>query len=144
MTSLLYALVGAALGVGLHLLVFIRGEWHIQAPKIVSYHLVYLGVLSLVISHARLVIASYFIALFSSIAIYRLFLHRLRPFPGPFWARISKLWHVWKARHCQNYLLLEALHRQYGDFVRTGNVYVENLPPSDQKLTTNSQFSRPR
>lgn len=123
MASLAYPFIGVVLGLGAHHLLFIHGEWHIQAPKIVLHHLVYFAALSVVISHAHLVIASYILALFSSITIYRLFFHRLKHFPGPFLARITKLWHVWKARHRQNYLVLEALHHQYGDFVRTGIVH---------------------
>ncbi|OOF94575.1 hypothetical protein ASPCADRAFT_26369, partial [Aspergillus carbonarius ITEM 5010] len=66
------------------------------------------------------VTTGYLVSLLSSITIYRAFFHPLRHFPGPFGARISKLWHVWQVRDSKNYRVLDNLHTQYGDFVRTG------------------------
>lgn len=66
------------------------------------------------------VAGSFTLALFLSMAIYRTFFHRIRHFPGPRLARVSKLWHTYHCLNGQNHLLLERLHRQYGDFVRTG------------------------
>jgi tryprostatin B 6-hydroxylase len=71
-------------------------------------------------NHAYWIIFGYLTALFSSITIYRVYFHRLSRFPGPKWARITKIWHAWQSRHCQNFLVLSELHRKYGDFVRTG------------------------
>lgn len=53
---------------------------------------------------------------------WRILLHRLRRFPGPFWAVVSKFWHVIKClqTNSQNHLILDGLHQKYGDFVRTG------------------------
>ncbi|PVI04480.1 cytochrome P450 [Periconia macrospinosa] len=61
-------------------------------------------------------------SLFSSIGVYRVFFHKLRSFPGPYLARVSKLWHVWKCvkSRSRNHLILDDLYKQYGDFVRTG------------------------
>jgi tryprostatin B 6-hydroxylase len=123
MDDLIHGMIGAALGVGLHRTLFIHGEWHVRAPQIVLYHLAYFALLSLIFAKAHWMIAGYIIALFSSITIYRVFFHRLGHFPGPFWARITKIWHAWKARHRTNYLVLEKAHHQYGDFVRTGKEY---------------------
>ncbi|CEO60507.1 hypothetical protein PMG11_05132 [Penicillium brasilianum] len=120
MTPTISALVGALLGLILHHVVFIHGEWHVRAPEILVYHLVYFGGLLMATAHARWVIAGYLIALYSSIIIYRVYFHRLSHFPGPKWARVTKIWHAWKSRHRQNFLVLSELHRQYGDFVRTG------------------------
>ncbi|KIX99293.1 uncharacterized protein Z520_04869 [Fonsecaea multimorphosa CBS 102226] len=54
----------------------------------------------------------------TSIFIYRVFFHRLRAFPGPFWARVTKLWtresHLRGEYHRDS---LE-LHHKYGDIVR--------------------------
>lgn len=66
------------------------------------------------------VILSYHAALFSSILLYRRFFHRLRDFPGPTWAGLTKFWHVFHCLDSQNHLLLEDLHQNYGQFVRTG------------------------
>lgn len=131
MIALIYCLVGAALGLSLHRGLFIHGEWHVRAPQIVSYHLVYFIALLLTITRAHWLIAGYLLAMFFSIGTYLLFFHRLKSFPGPGWARITKVWHAWKARYRQNYLLLAKLHHEYGDFARTGQVNeAETSPPS--------------
>ncbi|KAJ5125658.1 hypothetical protein N7526_007835 [Penicillium atrosanguineum] len=115
----IHFVIGAALGIAMHLNVFIHGEWHVRAPQIVLYHLAYFAFHSFLVK-AHWIIPGYIIGLFSSITIYRIFFHRLRHFPGPIWASITKIWHAWQARHRTNYLVLERLHNQYGDFVRTG------------------------
>lgn len=120
MINLIYALIGAAVGISIHHGLFIHGEWHVRAPEVVLYHLVYFVSLWMIITKAHWIIAGYLLALFTSITIYRVFFHRLKHFPGPIWARITKIWHAWKARHRQNHLVLTELQRQYGDFVRTG------------------------
>ncbi|KAL4748735.1 hypothetical protein BDW72DRAFT_214564 [Aspergillus terricola var. indicus] len=101
---------------------FRHGEWHTQAPRILVLHCVCFLCLTLVMLYrtALQVIAGYLIAIFSSIFTYRAFFHRLNNFPGPFAARTTKLWHLWKTRSSQNHFLLADLQRQYGDFVRTG------------------------
>lgn len=119
----------------LHYGVFIHGEWHTKAPAIVLGHTVPFVVLLIVgSSHDRDsmtgVAASallsvglwYLVSLTMSIVIYRVFFHRLTRagFKGPWYARVSKIWHVWEARKSQNYLYLARLHEEYGDFVRTG------------------------
>ncbi|KAL9105897.1 MAG: hypothetical protein Q9227_009008 [Pyrenula ochraceoflavens] len=71
-------------------------------------------------SRAALIIACYFVGLFVSITLYRLFFHRLRNFPGPKLAAVSKLYHVWQCLDSRNHQVLEDWHRQYGAFVRTG------------------------
>ena len=69
---------------------------------------------------AVLVIVSYATALFGSMTVYRTIFHRLRNFPGPPVARITKFWHLVQCLDSRNHLLLDHLHHQYGDFVRTG------------------------
>lgn len=63
---------------------------------------------------------SYVVGLFGSIGVYRTFFHRLRHFPGPRGAALSKLWQVWKCRDSNNHLILDDLYKRYGPFVRTG------------------------
>ena len=63
---------------------------------------------------------AYEATLFSSIVIYRRHFHSLRGFPGPWMAGITKFWHVYQCLDSKNHLLLDALHPQYGQFVRTG------------------------
>ena len=123
--------VAGIVGLLAHQLVFIRGEWHLLAPTVVSIHLlgafVFIGYETSFgrnpnegASNAIAASACYLIALFTSIVIYRIYFHRLRHFPGPRLAATSKLWHVWQCRDSRNHLVLEKLRQQYGSFVRTG------------------------
>ncbi|EAW15346.1 cytochrome P450 [Aspergillus clavatus NRRL 1] len=120
MSPLAYILFGGTIGLGMHHGLFIHGEWHIQAPLIVLYHFTCFSVLLMTISHAEWLIGGYLLSLYTSIAVYRLFYHRLNSFSGPVLARTTKLWHVWKARHRQNHLVLLDLYQRYGEVVRTG------------------------
>lgn len=139
----------AAAGVLSHNIIFIHGEWHMQAPLIVRVYIA-LAILTFVFEAASsddgylrifgkalLVISTYATSLFTSMTIYRIFFHRLRHFPGPFWAKMSKFWHVGKCIGSQNHLVLDALHKKYGDFVRTGkwsiiqNEYTPSATASD-------------
>ncbi|BCS24988.1 cytochrome P450 [Aspergillus puulaauensis] len=71
---------------------------------------------------ALLAWASLVLSLWTSILVYRAFFHPLKSFPGPFGARLSKLWSLNKVleTNIRWYRTLDALHQQYGDFVRTG------------------------
>ncbi|KAL4877038.1 cytochrome P450 [Aspergillus karnatakaensis] len=62
------------------------------------------------------------ISLWTSILLYRAFFHPLKNFPGPFGARLTKLWSLNKVLETKIrwYRTLNELHKQYGDFVRTG------------------------
>lgn len=79
--------------------------------------------------YASILESSYVIALFASIAVYRLFRHPLKRFNGPYWARLTT-W--WKVKHITkegtHYALFDKLHRQYGDVVRSGT---NLLPDAD-------------
>jgi len=124
--------IAFAIGILTHLGVFIRGEWHLQAPQLVVIHLAlvilpWLARILIIPTQAYAIpwdilacFSSYLIGLFGSISIYRLFFHRLRSFPGPRLAAWTKLWHAYQCRDSRNYLVLDSLHRQYGPFVRTG------------------------
>lgn len=124
--------LAATCGFASHVLYFIRGEHHMKAPLLfVAYFvgciLVFLlelrasdyGVYS-AIWPSTLIVVSYTLSLFGSMVAYRTVFHPLCSFPGPIPARITKLWHMQKSLVRQNHLLMEKLHEQYGDFVRTG------------------------
>lgn len=126
------ALLAAALGVTSHLGIFIRGEWHMQAPFLVKLY-AFLAFAIFCAEHSlpeadittslkitAVLAASYAAGLFSSIVIYRKFFHRLRHFPGPWLAGATKFWHVWQCRTGKNYLVIEELRRTYGPVIRTG------------------------
>ncbi len=125
--------IAAVAGILSHNLIFIRNEHHIRAPQIFRFYL--LLSLILFIGEARIwalnnsaqaatvstfIILSYSVSLFTSVAIYRILFHRLRKFPGPFGARVSKLWHVGQLVRQPNFRVLDELHQQYGEFIRTG------------------------
>jgi hypothetical protein len=137
--------LGAVAGLVMHHGFFRHGEWHIYTPAIVLGHCLIFALLPLALvflespesaaRHASVrhyrpgsIITGYLTALATSIVIYRLFLHRLRRFPGPVGARITKAWHMWKCRKSKNHLVLEDLRRKYGDFVRTGKGVLIDLP----------------
>ncbi len=127
----LKALAPFGLGVAVHLGLFIRGEWHLRAPTIFLGHVLVFALLfakQLVSAFSiwygvALPSLVYLCGLFVSMAVYRLFFHRLRSFPGPRLGALSKLWHVWLCRNSQNHLVLEDWHQKYGTFVRTGQSF---------------------
>ncbi|GKT57817.1 cytochrome P450 [Colletotrichum tofieldiae] len=141
---LVYGL-GLLCGFAVHRGIFIHGEWHVQAPQILLGHLwlfscfaglsrCYSGTAIGELSHALLILsAGYLPGLFTSIALYRVIFHQLSTagFKGPWYARITKLWHIWACRGCKNHLVLEKLHEQYGDFVRTGVFMAVDGPRSE-------------
>ncbi len=119
-------------GFASHILYFIRGEHHMNAP-VLFYLYTALAVAAFFLElqtdaqtyrgagqSTALHVCTYTVTLFTSITIYRVCFHRLHSFPGPFLARVSKFWHVYQARHSMNHQLILRLHKEYGPFVRTG------------------------
>ena len=125
--------IAAATGLSAHTFIFKQGEWHIQAPYLVA---AYISSFPLLLAAERFVfmigdffqsslnagctLISFTLALYLSLVVYRIFFHRLKRFPGPRYAAVSKLWHAYHCLGGKNYLFLQELHRKYGDFVRTG------------------------
>lgn len=95
-------------------------------------------------------IASAFNAgLASSIAIYRLFFHRLRAFPGPWLSKLSRFYDAYLAgRNVQYNVEIARMHHEYGDFIRTGTfirlIYPSNSLPiiSDGVVRTTRNMHR--
>ncbi|KAI1149355.1 cytochrome P450 [Nemania diffusa] len=123
-------LAATVLGICSHA-IFIRGEWHMRGPDLFQiYSLLAISILcaeysftndiSTAIIASCYLIGSYAGGLFSSIIIYRKYFHRLRHFPGPPLAAITKFWHVQKCLGGKNHLLLGKLFEQYGPIIRTG------------------------
>lgn len=85
----LEVLVGAFLGLVAHHCFFIRGEWHVQAPVILWFHLSLFGTLILgnivyaasgvgyIFKPALITSTCYLYTLFASIVLYRTLFHRL-------------------------------------------------------------------
>lgn len=60
-------------------------------------------------------------AIFTSILVYRVFFHRLRRFPGPLAAKITRLYSAYRtSQSLQYYKQVGKWNEQYGDFIRTG------------------------
>jgi tryprostatin B 6-hydroxylase len=130
----LLCVVGFLSGILIHNTIFVRREWHIQAPQIfLQLFFLYIAcpvlanilhdtlvgrILSRVVSWTY----GYLPGLVASILVYRTVLHPLTRagFPGPWYAKVSKIWHVWACRTSKNHLVLDTLHQKYGTFVRTG------------------------
>ncbi|KAJ5931968.1 hypothetical protein N7516_006457 [Penicillium verrucosum] len=55
--------------------------------------------------------------------------HRLKHFPGPKLAAVTKLWHVWKCRDSRGHLVLQEWYEKYGEFVRTGPAEITIFHP---------------
>ncbi|ORY67019.1 cytochrome P450 [Pseudomassariella vexata] len=130
---------GLLAGIIAHQGVFIRGEWHVQSPAILATHgglFLCLWVAKAYISMHQVDVAlwmsyCYIFSLVNSIVLYRVFFHPLTRagFRGPWYARITKLWHVWAARKSKNHLVLAKLHEKYGEFVRTGPAEITVFHP---------------
>jgi hypothetical protein len=62
--------------------------------------------------------ASFNTGVLSSMVIYRLFFHRCRWFPGPFWAKITRFYLIYLSAKREKYFLdLQEFHTKYGDVV---------------------------
>ncbi|KAJ5939682.1 cytochrome P450 [Penicillium verhagenii] len=100
------------------LLVLYLGVW---LALCTSYIYVYSFGLCRAIGCALFAAFCFNIGLATSILVYRAFFHRLGHFPGPWSAKMSRLSSVKRAiNRAQYHLDLQAMHRKYGDFVRTG------------------------
>lgn len=125
------AAIALVAGVTSHKLYWSRYEFDEQVPRILfagnlvwlvlTYNLSRESSLLEAICVAALIVSLYTLAVFSSIISYRLYSHPLRRFLGPKWAPLTA-W--WKVKHIANvgthYGLINKLHEQYGEVVRTG------------------------
>ncbi|RYO94255.1 hypothetical protein DL766_002235 [Monosporascus sp. MC13-8B] len=127
-------------GIALHLAVFRRGEWDLQAAKIVASTILVYAALTVSVlvcgfpynhvtpsslraasSAAGALLLSALAGLYGSMLVYRVAFHRLRRFPGPFAARFSNFYQA--SLYWRNYRLdaeVRKLHRVYGDILRIG------------------------
>lgn len=123
----------AGAGVASHLGYFIHGEHHTESAVIFGlftlFNIIVFSVqvrfleqgIALSIFRTSAITTSYVTAIWTSITVYRLFFHRLRSFPGPLPAKVSKLWHSYQAiPKLDSFRWLAKLHQEYGDVVRTG------------------------
>ena len=133
-------------GVATHLLYFKHGERHAYPWRYVLAFL--LAVVCLWGSYycrenlsgfdattlTAVVSFSFLIGLFSSLIIYRLFLNPLNQFPGPFVARLSKLYYVRLSSNLLGHQELHKLHQKYGRYVRIGPNDLSVVDPDGMKV----------
>lgn len=126
-----YGAIGA--GAISYLGIFSRGEWDDKAPVLFEGTiLIFLSLFAVNWAHVSFLEEAWSITFAMAIAygatiallmsIYRLFFHRLRTFPGPLLAGVSKLWHVSQVLDSKNHQFLLRMQCGYGDFVRTGSL----------------------
>lgn len=71
---------------------------------------------------AFLIVSAAVVSLWANILIYRAFFHPLNRFPGPFGAKLTKLWSLKQVvgSDIRWYRVASELHKQHGDYVRVG------------------------
>lgn len=145
-------IVAAASGILSHLLFFIHGIRDLQALGIIfAFSAIQCILLTLVSKDVLAYVdIAYFIGLYSSIVTYRLFFHRLRAFPGPFAAKMSKTFYgLYMSRNGAYSKELQKLHEKYGDVVRIGKNFQLFLSSSPDlsvdryRISTKAQMNCP-
>ncbi|KAL7944152.1 cytochrome P450 [Trichoderma barbatum] len=135
--------VGVSSGVLVHNTVYVWGEWHVQAPQItLQLFALYVGCPILANLLKGTVAAGilrgitswsygFLPGLIASILLYRTVFHPLTRagFRGPWYARFTKIWHVWACRGSRNHHVLNDMHKKYGTFVRTGPAEITVFHP---------------
>ncbi|KAG8159732.1 hypothetical protein KVR01_010369 [Diaporthe batatas] len=130
-------LASVIVGIGLHVVLFRHGEWHLFVYKFKFIHI--LAVLLLIVvgvhltipgkgwaqdaSAASCLVAGLVSGVWSSMLVYRAFFHRLtrQGFSGPFVARLSQFYQTsLAAKNLRISDEIEVLHKKYGDIVRIG------------------------
>ena len=119
-------------GIASHRLYFIKGEHHMESPTwtvctlvapIVLGHLLHIfsswGWLHSMCGGFILTVST-FIGLMSSMLLYRVLEHKLRKFPGPFWAKTTKFYQVYQCTGQNQFQWRCDLHATHGPFVRIG------------------------
>lgn len=100
-------LAAGVAGMVSHVVYWVHGHHDPHIAKILGLHLGTYAAIALIqtsrhgalpgLLYTTAISASYLSSLFTSMVIYRLFFHRLRQFPGPFAAKITKLYGPWMA-----------------------------------------------
>ena len=131
-----FAGVGAALGVLSHLCYFMHGEHHRDSMHILQISIALPSIAFLALTQiypaffawklVTIVFASFVGSLWTSMLVYRAFFHRLHSYPGPFMAKLTKMWHVSILTHFDSYKQLDKLHSKYGEYVRIGKFRLLN------------------
>lgn len=141
------ALSGLAAGTTLYWLYFHRYETHMYGVTYLGTFLtLHLGgaatlvkvqgsSVSAALALTSTVALAFLLAVYGNLLIFRLFLHPLNRFPGPFGARLSSLWLSTRLAKSDGYYVLEDLHRRYGRYVRIGSNDLSIIDPDAVELT---------
>lgn len=131
----------AVAGVATHLGYFNRSEHHLYPYKYLQGFLIlFSAVVSAFvyannepIPHASVKACSlagfYLGGLYTSLIIYRGFLHPLRKFPGPSGAKFLNLWYSTQLGNADAYKQITQLHQKYGEFLRIGPADLSIIHP---------------
>lgn len=66
-------------------------------------------------------VTSFNMTVLASMSVYRILFHRIRKFPGPFLAKLTRFYATYQyAKNVEYYKELKNMHAMYGDYVRTG------------------------
>ena len=128
----LLPITAAVAGVLSHVCYFNRGEHHFYGVRylqafIATFVLAVLGLcqqgqaLDEALAQVIPIISCYLAGVYASLIAYRAIFHPLNKFPGPFGARISRLWLSAHLKDGDLYRKVHRMHEQYGDFVRVGS-----------------------
>ena len=128
----LLPITAAAAGLLSHVCYFNRGEHHLYGTRYLQAFIAafVLAVLALyqqgraldeALAQVIPITSCYLAGLYASLIAYRAIFHPLNKFPGPFGARIAKLWLSAHLKNGDAYRKVHMLHEQYGDFVRVGS-----------------------
>lgn len=128
----LLPIIAAAAGLLSHVCYFNRGEHHFYGVRYLQAFIAafVLAVLALyqqgkalgeALAQVIPIASCYLAGLYASLIAYRVIFHPLNKFPGPFGARISRLWLSAHLKDGDVYRKVHRLHEKYGDFVRVGS-----------------------
>jgi tryprostatin B 6-hydroxylase len=110
---------------------FNRGEHHLHGVTYIQVHTVAIVGLAGLLYRLEFVLADAFlqtcvydgvflVGIYASLLVYRVFLHPLNVYPGPWTARITSFDMPFRIRKSKMYKTLQELHGQHGNFVRIG------------------------
>lgn len=106
---------------------YLYGLLSLYAATVVAITVAYLSVtefsLLQVFSRVGCITSAFNTGLASSIAIYRLFFHRLHHFPGPWLSKLSRFYDAYLAgKNVQYNIEIAKIHEKYDDFFKTGRL----------------------
>ena len=125
----------------LHINPFERSNSLDFAPLELLYEEEIMGLIRWELSASWPVLITGLVIFFTAAALHRRYFSGLSDIPGPFWASITRLWHVWVILQGKQNLRLKALHDEHGPFVRIApnEVSVSHPDGSTRLLRANLQ-----